>query len=89
MILSTHIEMVECMNEQMQMIEKLRKKVLWRYIVMIVLPFAAGISAILMLRRGMLTSGETIGDGSERSRTVPGRPRTVPNRPAVRKVVQE
>ena len=45
------------MNEQMQMIEKLRKKVLWRYIVMIVLPFAAGISAILMLRRGMLTSG--------------------------------
>ena len=54
---STRIEKDECMNEQMQMIEKLRKKVLWRYIVMIVLPFAAGISAILMLRRGMLTSG--------------------------------
>ena len=39
------------------MIEKLRKKVLWQYIVMIVLPFIVVFGAIALLRRGNLGVG--------------------------------
>ncbi len=45
------------MNEQMLMIEKLRKRVLWQYIVMIIIPIAAGIAAIVTLRGSMMSGG--------------------------------